>query len=379
MDPNGKSIPSGAPSPASNPLPGEYDPIKYRVPRQPMLILFVQGAPRAQSYQAEMEQKEGWFADEGWSIDELADQDQKWFPDSPTPVVVGGGGRRWSQEEWGKAATMWQVHGDRYGLIVEPARMKSYEDVAGEMRGRSEPTEKELGDPAFRIKLLMSDAPRQYEMNRQLTNFPFFLVSSQAERQPETVDARRTLWRAEQARKFGKKALAMDLYKKGLLDWREVLRRNADYHRNPRSDKAEEETYAFELAYLRLIVQDDQSVRDKATALVAQGKTVISVMPFPLAKASPLGLSVAQDEAKWVIAENDPTYSPFVGSMDTTDARRGGPWIRPDIKNSVRQQQGVQRASDVPVLDPGPEGPPGTRPGAPPDPRGIPGGPPPPP
>jgi hypothetical protein len=357
LDANDKPIPTGTPYPSSNPLPGEYDPIKYRIPRQPMFILFLQGAPRAQTYQAEMEQKEGWFADEGWGIDDQADQSQKWFPDATSRVVVGGG-TRWSQEAWGKAYTMWDQHGQTHALVVDSARLKAYDDAAARRpTGNVEPTAEELRDPEYRRWLLMSEAPRAYQQNRQVTNFPFFLTTAQTERKPETVAARRTLWTAEQARKLGRKQEAMTLYKKGLEEWREILRNNKEYHRSERSDRIEEETYAFELAYLRLIVQDDQQVRDKATVLVDQAKAALSVMPFPLTQSSPMGLAMAQDEARWVVAENDPNFSPFVGVMDVPDERKGGPWIRPEVKTAVRSQQGVHRASDAAAYEMPPEGP----------------------
>jgi hypothetical protein len=86
------------PLPWRTPQPGEYDPVRYRVPRQPMLIIFRQGPPRAQTFQAEMEQREGWFDDEGWQVDE------SWFPGET--VVVGGkesGAKPWSQDAWDTA------------------------------------------------------------------------------------------------------------------------------------------------------------------------------------------------------------------------------------------------------------------------------------
>ena len=120
-----------------------------------MLILFVQGAPRAQSYQAEMEQKEGWFADEGWGIDDLADQSQKWFPDATTRVVVGGGNVKWSQREWETARIMWERHGDTYALVVDPA-LKMYDDAAATRPpGNLEPTSEQLRNADYRLWLLM--------------------------------------------------------------------------------------------------------------------------------------------------------------------------------------------------------------------------------
>src|SRR5205807_9037484 len=53
-------------SPVPSSAPRNYDQMKYRVPRLPMLIIFRQGPPRAQSFQAEMEQKDGWHDDAGY-------------------------------------------------------------------------------------------------------------------------------------------------------------------------------------------------------------------------------------------------------------------------------------------------------------------------
>jgi hypothetical protein len=360
-DENGKAIPAGAPMPSSNPLPGEYDPIRYRLPRQPMLILFRQGAPRAQSFQAEMEQKEGWFDDEGWSIDDQADEGQKWFPNSAAPVVVGAG-TPWSRKEWETAARMWYNHGEEYGLSGDALR-DSYKKAAAERpAGSADPTPEQLKDPEYQLWALKAAAEFYYGQNRQVSNFPFFLATSQAEQQSDTVDARKTLWLAEQSRKLGKKPQAIRLYEKGLRQWRDVLAKNQEFHRGERSDRIEEETYAYELAYLRLIVQDDQRVREKAAALLGQAKAAFQVAPLALSLASPTGLSITTEEAKWVVAETDPAFSPFVGVMVVPDARNGGPWIRPEIKAAVRGQQGVQRAAPLPQQ---PEGG-GEEPGAPP-------------
>jgi hypothetical protein len=366
---NNNPIPMTAPRPSARPMPGEYDPFRYRVPRQPMLIIFRQGAPRAQTFQAEMEQKEGWFDDSGWAIDEYADQQQKWFPSATTPVVVGAG-RRWSEGEWTQAAQMWNNHGGEYGLRVDPKILQSYRELAGEFR--SEPTAEQLEDPAYHTRLLMAVAPQVYEQNRSVTNFPFFLVAAEAEAKPATVAARKTLWEAEQARKQGRPSrVVIQEYEKGLRMWQAVLVANKDFHRPERSTKTDEDTYTYELAYLRLIVQDDPRVRAKATALARNVDQAVKLLPFPFSRSSPMDLSVAQEEARWVIAETDPEFSPFVGVMNVPDPERnGGPWVPPEVKESVRMQQGVQRARPLPTMPPpgapgGPPGAPGGLPGAP--------------
>src|SRR5262249_40865479 len=94
------------PLPWRTPYPDEDNQLIYRIPRQPLLIIFRQGPPRVQTYQAEQEQKEGWFDEEGWRIDDPTTEPRHWwFPNSagtePLPVVVGTE-RPWSRQEWEK-------------------------------------------------------------------------------------------------------------------------------------------------------------------------------------------------------------------------------------------------------------------------------------
>ena len=108
----------GEPIPGPTPPPGEggHDPSKHRVPRLPMMIIFRQGAPRAQSYHAELEQKEGWFDGDGWRIDDPAgDPNKWWFPDRTRKASPAGrGGRDRARLVAGRVAAG--------GRDVEPAR-----------------------------------------------------------------------------------------------------------------------------------------------------------------------------------------------------------------------------------------------------------------
>jgi hypothetical protein len=379
LDRNDKPLPARAPG------PGEYDPIKYRVPRQPMLIIFRQGPPRAQSYQGEMEQKEGWFDSEGWRIDDPREHPSFWwFPDPAAPRtrpldLVVGRTRSWSAEEWAVAARMWQEHGDKYGLEVDRARLASYENAS---RYRppgvpANPTQAQLEDPEVRRWYETAMAPTYYVQNRQVTNFAYFQATARAEARPATVLARKILWQAEQARKLGNKTGengAIALYEKGLQLWKDVLLGDKDFHRpdGGRSTRTEEDTYGYELSYIRLIVQDDQRVRDKAGDIARQMDAAATVLPFPFCvnwrtnqttlalegafgvlpfpftgawtlNRSPLSVYDAQTEIRWYVAENDPEFSPFVGVMRTNDDRNGGPWIPDYIKEAVKVQQGVLR------------------------------------
>lgn len=383
-------LPSGAPRPATRAgevRPGEYDPFVYRVPRAPMLIIFRQGAARAQTAHAEMEQKEGWFDNEGWRIDDPQQQPSKWWfpdPDAPKDVarplnLVVGKQRSWSLEEWQDAAQMWRKHGQQNALIVSDQRLRNYEAAAqGTVPGYpAEPTEQEMTDPKLRARYEAKCAVFYYPQNRGVSNFPFFLASSEAEARPETVTARKLLWQAEQARKLGRTAQAIQLYEEGLTKWKAVLAKDSKFHRPDRSDHTEEDTYSFELAYLRLLVQDDVRVRTKANQLAQQlantmrlSSLVLPFQPFPFEASLPswskgsttfLGSVIANvwasryvvpewksdalEDFKWYVAETmSPFYHPIGEGDGVTDPERlGTPWIRDYIKNNVRSQQGVQR------------------------------------
>ena len=373
----------GIPVPGPTPPPGtfDHDPAKHRVPRLPMMVIFRQGAPRAQSYQAEMEQKEGWFDDEGWLIDDPSDQPSKWWfpnnPDRPTrprPVVVGTG-RAWSLEEWRQAAEMWDRHGRDYGLIFGQGRKETLENRRGDPGSvPNDPTPEQLADPVIRERYLAKVALEYYGTNRSVTNFPFFLASSQAEAKPLTVQARKTLWKAEQARKISNPPLAIRLYKEGLELWKQVLVANKDFHRPERSDRTEEETFEFELAYQRLLVQDDERVRKRANELVhgAQGVIPFLTLPFQtealapgqVAVPDPLWTNTNREELKWYIVENvsDADFSsPFVGSLAPDRLA----WVAEGLKESVRVKQGVSRKPQA-AAPPGAGGPGGPGGGPPP-------------
>src|SRR5205823_1219499 len=141
-----------------------------------------------------------------------------------------------------------------------------------------------------------------YHSNRHITNFPFRLSGAEAEQQKETVQARKVLWKADQARRLAENVKAAELYKQGLELWRGVLLRNPNFHRAERFSRVAEEHFS----------------------------------PFA---------GVIPAEA---LPPNDP--------------RRGTPWIRSDIKDQVKLSQGVgvrpPLPSAVPPGGPVPLGPP---------------------
>jgi len=373
-------------------VPEKFDEFKYRIPRRPVLILFRQGAPRAQTYQAEMMQKDGWFDGEGWEVDAGIDESNAWFVETtggkrlkPAVPVVVGAGTPWSLKEWQSSFRMWANHGHDYGLLLTPNRMERLRSEAGITVNSPfyppppQASEEQRKDPAFARRYDAANALHYWSSNRGLTNFPFYYAFSEGEQQKETVEARKALWKADQTRRLGNSVQAVGLYQKGLALWRGVLVRNPNFHRGERLNKVEEDTYEYELDYLRLIANSDpQNVvwkkarEDYAADYMKTAKVAAAVVPFGAAAPAPTTIPQAiRDEWHFNAAEKH--FSPFGGNITAEDVppgdpRVGTPWVTAFVKESILVQQGIRKTPAAPPTA-GPDGaptpPPPPQPGAP--------------
>lgn len=381
----------GVPVPSS--APTEFDPFKYRLPRMPVLIIFRQGPPRAQSYQAEMMQKDGWFDSDGWEIDGGVEDNNAWFTETvdgkrrkpgrqlrlfganvfiPKPLVVGAG-LPWSQEEWQRAHTRWVKHGYENGLDLQDNQLQQFRKDAGLPPGVDpvglppEPTPEQMADEAYSRKYKAISALYYYHSNRGLTNFAFYLAIADGEQQKETIQARKTLRKAEQERRVNNVIQAAKLYKLGLEQWRGVLIKYRDFHRTERLNKTEEDTYEYELEYLRLIALRDplQEVRKKAledyrAEYERKAKLVLAagVIPFGVPGPVPSEIPLSIQDS-WFMDTAEKHFAPFGGNITEQDVgagdkRIGTPWILGYVKDSVRQRQGITKAPDPPKSAPPP-------------------------
>jgi hypothetical protein len=279
-----KTDETGQPLPWMSPRPGEYDAFRYRVPRSPALIIFRQYAPRSQSYLAERLQKEGWFDEaSSWNPDEQAGAANQWFPgdrevrlttrDADAPAN--------SQAEWARAWQMWNKHGEDNAMVLTAGRRDRLEFLA---KGVATYLPYELSQEEMEARGWTPQAVEArraliyYDQNRQITNFPFFLESSRAEMDPVTVDARKRLWEANQARTAADNIRAARLYVEALARWREVLRAYPNFHRPDKSDRTEEETYEFELDLIKLLM-DDGAVIARAGRTAEASRALVPMMP----------------------------------------------------------------------------------------------------
>ena len=330
MVPPAKQDENGDPLPWATPQPGEYDPFRYRVPRQPTLIIFKCSPPRAQTYLAERLAKEGWFDDaSAWSPDDRSGAGA-WFGSAAAGEVALKAGTN-SRTEYDRAWGMWDSAGRSWGLVVEPSRLAALNEKSrrlpfppGGLPPELSPEEMSaagisLADMTARKALVY------YDQNRQMTNFPFFLDSTLAEKDELTVRARRVLFEADQARQAAENSRAVRLYTEGLAQWREVLAKHPRFHRG-NGDLVEEQTYEFELALVNLL-KEEGAVRARADRAVDALRALVPAGADLDTGRADLLQAFAEDEAAVrVVTEQMATTFPRLagGSPEGQAVRRVG-------------------------------------------------------
>jgi hypothetical protein len=281
-----------------------YDPRKYRVPRYMASILFRGYPPRAQSYEAEHLEKDGWFDREGWKI-------AGWFPDDQfsngKPAVVGDD-VNWAERAWSKASTMWQEHGSRVGLYLRPEQMRDLNVAAEKYRKHYGVGPEERGPepgPEDREEYFESfKAHGQlfwYQRQRMMTNFPHFYYSSQVESDPKAIEVRKAFFLADQQRKAGERELALETYRDAMPKWRDILLAHPDFRRDP---VVQEDSYEIAVNYLeiarelydkpgrQLLVFENQMAQ-----LASTSPTFLSLLPYPyVSRRVPVGYVTPFDD-----------------------------------------------------------------------------------
>ncbi|MGL6096686.1 MAG: hypothetical protein ACRC7O_12930, partial [Fimbriiglobus sp.] len=189
---------TGTPMPWASPLAGEYDQFKYRMPRSPSCIIFRQQLPRAQTYLAERLTKEGWFDEQsGWNPDERGTAGNLWLKKSEADPDVTLKTPASSREQWRITYQMWKSHGTENALVMDEATFRNYGEIAKRVPGQPGALPMP-GDFTPEKLALYGLTPHDldvkksliyYDQNRQMTNFPYFLASSEAEQDPLTVEA----------------------------------------------------------------------------------------------------------------------------------------------------------------------------------------------
>jgi hypothetical protein len=362
------------------------DRFRYRIPKQPMLVLFRQACPRVQTYRAERHTKEGWFdADTKWRPDLRADSEaDRWFP-AGTNVALETPAN--SQVEWDRAFSLWSEHARLNGLRLTPETLANLErDAQGvpddyNLLGMDEEQLKMRGVTKRGRDARM--ALRTYYQQLPVTNIEYFVSSSEAERDPLMIDARKKLMDAKQADSAGDKPGAKRAYAEGINLYRQALRKFTVYHRN-RSQKAEEDLLETQVQLTRLLELDpevDSLARKQGLAargvlpaadedvlrrIVGRtlanrvaGIMVTMLDPRVVARAAELVKAAATDPtvkqrvpavaagpeavARWLVTEGEYKYLwEFVSDGSETDDNR---WVTKMIEQVVRDRMGPQQTS----------------------------------
>jgi hypothetical protein len=253
----------------------------------PALLIFRDYPAKAQSFLAERRQSEGWFG-AGWEIDAGKVGAQRWFAE---PVVVGDA-RLGSAAAWQRAAEMWETHGRRNGLLLDPAQQDT--------------------TPAW----------REYR-----ASFVNFLEQARVERLPAAVRARQLVFQAEALRKAADSAAALRLYAEALAIWKQLLLDHPDYQR---VSSHQQDAYSIQHRYLRLL-QDQEAQRLRPVLLAGDL----------------LAHSAAPGTAVWLPSINviRPSLLPvgFVGPLEDVN-RKGEPLISPEAIRLARYRLGIAEA-----------------------------------
>jgi hypothetical protein len=199
------------------------------------LLIFRDYPCKAQTFEAERLQRDGWFDAAGWEVDEGYDLRNHWFPGRR---VVIGGNRNWSSDAWQKAFEMWKRHGEANGLLLEPDRLNQLEEQAALFRRTFRVDQDQLGpdlDESQRTGSLGEsfEAHRKlywYHDNRRLTNFAHFYHGADVNRRPEAIRARKAFFWAQQMQSRGEPAsLVLPEYEKGIEIWKQILQANPEF------------------------------------------------------------------------------------------------------------------------------------------------------
>jgi len=245
-----------------------------------MSILFRQGPPRSLTYIAERLQKEGWFDDTGWEVDEGL-LTNVWFP--AEKMIVGANPRHSAKAIWEATYEAWNLHGRLHGLSLEQPDIDNRENAAKPFRAAfgvhsGQPVmdlrEEQIEPPELRPSFKAHNELVYLSQNLQVTNFNHFKYQALAEKDQRMVDVRKLMFDAERLRRTANFEQAIRKFreaferlcgnsalgKRGLLEEYPNFRSDSDVSDN---------LYEKHLVFLRLM-EDHQGLAMRARMTAVQ-------------------------------------------------------------------------------------------------------------
>jgi hypothetical protein len=325
-----------------------------RVPRSPALVIFRHLPARAESFIAEYFEKEGWFDESGWNVDQDRTGLNRWFPPD-RQVAPMGAGTQWSEIEWTKAYQQWLQHGQQNGLLFDPTQLARLEEQAKLYRERYripfDDFGKDILDEA--VDAEMKDSFRAhrklyfYRTNRQMSNFSHHLFRAEAEKDRDAIAARSLFYDAARLRKDAEAEQSMARYEQGFDAWKKVLTKYPNLRDDYTLSTVLEDVYEYEMHYLDLVdLHRGPMIRP---ALIIGGL---------LAEGASGDIAASPVATIWSLPPAPrPLPLPIVGPLDQL-APDGNPWVPAAIADTVRTRKNEQTAQPAPPPPPAPENPP---------------------
>jgi hypothetical protein len=252
--------------------PNVYDPRKYRLPRFTVHI-FRSYPARAQTYNAEHLEREGWFDRDGWGItgwfadEKLPNEDDAVISTSMVSAAAAPSAKAalpatmsaieaiaalhatltlesmekptfagkdvaWGENAWSRAFEMYKAYGTRTGLYLEPEEENNLEIEAADFRKRYGITRDYAWTAGLTDEIREMGLERGYlahvrlfgcDKYRRLTNFFYFYFKTMIEAEKTTIDMRKTLFEAERLRKTGDREQALAKFISALPILRQIL------------------------------------------------------------------------------------------------------------------------------------------------------------
>ncbi len=248
--------------------------INYRNAKTMAIQIFRSYPSRAQIYIAENLEAEGWFDDDGWAI-------KGWFDrgDDEQELQVGTETKHHAGPSWEEAYRMCREWGTQNGLYMSPAEFTELQRKAAQARVALKIRE---GDPLPSLRPeLRKDLGESYDAHqklfsnltlRSMTNFDATLAVAEAEKDRETVLARKALYQAARYKKD--QIEAIPLFEESWPLWVDVTLR---YPQFMQISTVQEDIYDPMLKYMRLVQKQNLDLFRAVNLTMAQ----MAIAPHP--------------------------------------------------------------------------------------------------
>ena len=169
--------------------------------------------------------------------------------------------------------------------------------------------------------------------NLSVTNFTYFLYSAEAEKDDLTIQGRKLFFAADRlAGRFADESKAIANYREAFDLWKKVFVAYPQYHRDERSERSQEDAYEKEFKYERLLKSNFGST-SKGAVQYARNLVFQAGSPTNLLNGLASPYLLEPKDARFAERIEIALVGPLSGT-----APDGKPWIKPNVKDIVRQR-----------------------------------------